>query len=102
MHVCHSVNGWLDKLLLYFQADVVKIGILHDQIVRLLRKLMSKFVKVAVIYKMKMITNVKYTDRCNQHGDDLLAVGTTARTFIAEMEDDITSFSKNIFFRYIF
>ena len=63
---------------------------------------MSKFVKVAVISKMKMITNVKYTDRCNQHGDDLLAVGTTARTFIAEMEDDITSFSKNIFFRYIF
>ena len=50
---------------------------------------MSKFVKVAVISKMKMITNVKYTDRCNQHDDDLLAVGTTARTFIAEMEDDI-------------
>ena len=58
---------------------------------------MSKFVKVAVISKMKMITNVKYTDRCNQHDDDLLAVGTTARTFTAEMEDDNSSYPRIYF-----
>ena len=59
---------------------------------------------MAVISKEKMITDLKYTDRCNQHDDDSLhvAVGTTARTFIAEMEDDIGSFSKDKFFRYIF
>ena len=48
-----------------------------------------------------MIPDVKYTDRFNQNYD-LLPVGTSARTFIAKMEDDISSFSKDRFFRYKF
>ena len=57
---------------------------------------------MAVISYEKMITDVKYTDRFNQHNDDLLPVGTTARIFIFEMEDDISYFSKDRFFRYNF
>ena len=42
------------------------IGQLHSEMVRLLRRLMEKFVKTAIITARRDLTSVNFTDRGNQ------------------------------------
>lgn len=67
-----------------FQAGAAMIGHLHSEMVRLLRRLMGKFVKTAVITASRDLTSVNFTDRDNQHDDDNIAVGLQTREYLKD------------------
>lgn len=72
---------------------------LHDQINRLLKKFLTKFVKISIISQSKLVTDVPYCAIDNQHDDDHIAVGLTTRTFLADNQDDISPHVIQTFFR---
>lgn len=82
-----------------FQANAAKIGVLHDQITKLLRKLLGKFVQVKCITSCKDICDVKYNDRENQLSNDLIAVGPKNRTYLVDYSDDLKEETETKFFR---
>ena len=86
---------------LFLQADATKIGLLHDHMTKLLRKFMLKFVKSSVIAQYKLVTEVPYQDRTNQHDNDFLAIGPENRTYICDHDDDLGPSTLSKFFRYV-
>ena len=84
-----------------FKADATKVGLLYDHMIKLLRKFLLKFVKSSVIAQHKLVTEVPYQDRVNQHDDDHLAIGPENRTFLSDNGDDIEPYTTSKFFRYI-
>lgn len=86
---------------LTLQADSTTIGIVHDHMVRLLRKFMLKFVKSAVISQHSIITEVPYSDRKNQHDDDYVALGKECRSYISDHEDEVSPATVSKFIRYV-
>ena len=70
-----------------FQAGEAMIGHLHTEMIRLLRKLMGLFVTPRVIKSQSDISAVDYKTRDNQHDDEVLAIGWTAREFLRENPD---------------
>ena len=72
-----------------------------EQIKRLLRKFLGKFVKTSVISKNADVTKVPYDEHNNQLPDDLLAVGMKNREFLADFEDDIAIQTQTKFFRLV-
>lgn len=50
------------------------MGIIHDHMIKLLRKFLMKYVQTAVI-STNNVTDVPYLERSNQYEDDNIAVG---------------------------
>ncbi|XP_060588036.1 uncharacterized protein LOC132743524 [Ruditapes philippinarum] len=82
-----------------FQANESKIGFLHVEMMRLLRKFMGKFVLTKVITASK-ITEVDFRNPSNQHQDDDLAVGMGTRSYLHD-NPDICPVVLNKFFRSV-
>ena len=74
------------------------IGHLHSEMVRLLRRLMGKFVKTAVITASRDLTSVNFTDRDNQHDDDNIAVGLQTREYLKDNQDILPPHTVTRFF----
>lgn len=84
-----------------FQADATKIGIIHSQMIKLLRKFLAKFVQASIIAQHKDITKVPYDERDKQLSNDILAVGSSNRTFLIDHADDLSPFLLDKFFSII-
>lgn len=74
-------------MIFILQAGESMIGYLHTEMVRLLRKLLGRFVQTKVITSEKDITKVQYQMRANQHDDTIIAIGWRAREYIGENEE---------------
>lgn len=85
-----------------FQADATKIGIIHSQMIKLLRKFVAKFVQASVIALHKDITKVPYAERDNHLSNDILAVGSANRTFLIDLADVLSPSLLDKFFRYAY
>lgn len=66
---------------------------------RLLRKLMVKFVTLTHIRGQPDLRHVDYDNFDNQHDDDTIAIGLQTRTLLAEMEDDLDPHTITVFFK---
>ena len=98
-HFLDFILAPLNNFNTTLQRDDSMIGYLHQEMTRLLRKFMGKFVQSKVITAETDITQVDFTLPANQLPDDLLAVGLSTRTFIADKEvpDSIlSSFFKHV------
>ena len=78
--------------MLCIQADEARVGILHLEMDRLLRRFMVKFVPPRLIRGQPNLRTVDVAARAIQHPDDLIAVGMSIRAFMAE--DIVTSAMK--------
>ena len=67
--------------MLFFQADASKIGILHVQILKLLRKFLGKVVKAKVIASCRNISDLHHHIPDNQLPNYVLAVGPCDREY---------------------
>ena len=76
------------------------IGHLNSEMIRLIRKMMSKFVKSKVIRENE-VTGVPYDNKENQLDDDVIAVGWRAREFVLE-SDTVSTEMRRKFFRYLY
>jgi hypothetical protein len=92
----------LYSLIYLFQADAARIGILADQMRRLLRKFLGKFVKNAVIAASSGVTAIPYEDFSAQLSNELMAVGTKNRTYLVEFQDHIGIEVEQKFFRFVY
>ena len=90
------------SLIYLFQADAARIGILADQMRRLLRKFHGKFVKNAVIAASSDVTAVPYEDFSAELSNELMAVGTENRTYLVEFQDHIGIEMEQKFFRFVY
>lgn len=95
------MKTYLTDITFFFKADATKIGLIHDHMIKLLRKFLLKFVKSSVITQYKMVTGVPYDATENQHDDDHIAVGSENRTFLYDNADDLDPATVNKFFRYV-
>ncbi len=68
------------------QADETKVGMLFPEMDRLLRKLLVKFVPLRLIRGQQDLRQVAYTSLANQHDDDTIAIGMSARAYLATEE----------------
>ena len=82
------MNDLFRTMVICFQADETKVGPLHPEMDRLLRKLMVKFVPLRLFRGQTDLRTVDFANRTNQHQDDMLAVGMAARPFLALEEDE--------------
>lgn len=73
------INNWI--CLLFFQADASKIGILHVQILKLLRKFLGKVVKAKVIASYWNISDLHHHIPDNQLLNYVLVVGPCDREY---------------------
>ncbi|CAC5396617.1 unnamed protein product [Mytilus coruscus] len=76
----------LNDFNVMFQAGESIVGFLHTEMVRLLRKLMARFVSTKVITSQQDITKVDFKSAENQH-DERIAIGWTAREFLSDHEE---------------
>ena len=90
------------KCLSLFQADGPKLGFLAAETDRLLRKVLMKFVLAKVIREQEDITTISFTISAHQHAYTFIAVGTEARLYLADIEDDLEQGVKPKFFRCLF
>ncbi len=90
-------------MLICFQADETKVGALHPEMDRLLRKLLVKFVPLRLIRGQTDLRTIDFASRTNQHDDETPAVGMAARTFLAveEEEGGVPSAKEAVFFRLV-
>ena len=92
-------------IVAFFQADESMAGYLHTEMIRLLRKFMGKFVKTKTISAAKDITEVEFMKTEHQHPDEILAIGMSARTFLADNPDlppeKVKSFYRSALFKFI-
>jgi len=84
---------------LIFQADETKIGVLANEMDRLLKKFLAKFVQLRHIKGQADLKQIKYETLDLQHDDDTLAVGMPARSYLSELEDEDQSI-KHKFIRW--
>ena len=75
------------------------IGMLTEQTRRLIRKFMAKFVKPVVVQKAVSVKDVAYQQEENQLDDDTIVLGLSTRTYLKEVEDDISLSARSRFFR---
>ncbi|XP_057683079.1 ADP-ribosylation factor-like protein 8 [Corythoichthys intestinalis] len=68
-------------------SDETLIGVMVDEMKRLLRKLMSKFVQMDVIRKAEDILDVDYRNKENWHDRGNIAVSHDARQYMEQVED---------------
>ncbi|XP_057683206.1 ADP-ribosylation factor-like protein 8 [Corythoichthys intestinalis] len=68
-------------------SDETLIGVMVDEMKRLLRKLMSKFVQMDVIRKAEDILDVDYRNKENWHDTGNIAVSHDARQYMEQVED---------------
>ncbi|XP_070213054.1 uncharacterized protein [Littorina saxatilis] len=78
-----------------FQSDETKIGALKEEMVRLLRLLIVKFVQMKYVRGADLL-KLDFADSNLQHDDSRIAVGGPARTLLDE--DHISPHDKNRFF----
>ena len=96
------ILGPMNEFNTAFQTDECSIGLLIPEINRLLRKFMAKFVKMAVIKDLADdLTKVPYRDEENQHSNEYLAIGTSARLYLAENKENLTVQEENSFFNSV-
>lgn len=76
------------------------VGFLHTEMVRLLRKLMARFVSTKVITSQQDITKVDLQSTENQHDNERIAIGWTAREFLSDHEE-LSPVVVNRFYRYL-
>lgn len=69
--------------------------------IKLLRKFIAKFVQASIIAQHKDITKVPYDERDKQLSNDILAVGSSNRTFLIDHADDLSPSLLDKFFRYV-
>ncbi|CAG2237094.1 unnamed protein product [Mytilus edulis] len=74
---------------LYRLDDASKIGLLHDQVKRLLRIFMKRFVKTSVIVAHTDVTLVPYNVGANFLPDNKLVVGLPCRGYLADHQDEV-------------
>ncbi|XP_045208611.2 uncharacterized protein LOC123560483 [Mercenaria mercenaria] len=101
--VFHCLEYILAPLLEFnttFQADAVMIGYLHQEMSRLLRKFLGKFVTTSAINSSSQITMVDFKNPNIQHPDDNLAIGMNARRFLND-NPDLPQETVNGFFRTV-
>lgn len=84
-----------------FQAGESMIGFLYTEMVRLLCKLMGKFVTTQTITAQQDITKVDFRCPDNQHDNTRIAIGWTTRQYIND-HDDLPPETVNKFFRFVF
>ena len=91
------------KMVICFQADETKVGALHPETDRLLRKLMVKFAPLRLFRGQTDLCTVDFANRTNQDHDNILAVGIAARTFLALEEDEggVPYAKEAVFFRLV-
>ena len=89
VEVCLGSSATRHRNVFCIQADESKVGILHLEMDRLLRRFMVKFVPLRFIRGQSDLRTVDSATRANQHPDDLIAVGMSTRAFMAE--DIVTS-----------
>lgn len=65
---------------------------------RLLRKLVVKFVTLTHIRGQSDLRHGAYDNFDSQHDDDTIAIGLQTRTLLAEMEDDLDPHTITVFF----
>ncbi|XP_063402153.1 uncharacterized protein LOC134686414 [Mytilus trossulus] len=70
-------------------ADASKIGLLHEQIKRLLGIFLKRFVKTSVIVAHTDVTQVPFDVVYHFLPDDKLVVGLPCRGYIADHQDEI-------------
>ncbi|XP_057674666.1 ADP-ribosylation factor-like protein 8 [Corythoichthys intestinalis] len=68
-------------------SDETLIGVMVDEMKRLLRKLMSKFVQMDVIRKAEDILDVDYRNKENWHDTGNIAVSHDVRQYMEQVED---------------
>lgn len=76
------------------------VGFLHTEMVRLLHKLLGKFVTTKTITVQQDITKVDFRCTDNQQDDSRIAVGLTARGYLSDNED-LPPETIRKFFRYL-
>ncbi|CAC5378676.1 unnamed protein product [Mytilus coruscus] len=77
---------------------VSMVGFLHTEMVRLLRKLMARFVSTKVITSQQDITKVDFKSADNQHDNERIAIGWTAGELLSDHEE-LSPVVVNRFFR---
>ncbi|XP_056003345.1 uncharacterized protein LOC125662754 isoform X2 [Ostrea edulis] len=77
----------LNDFNVMFQAGESMVGFLHTEMVRLLHKLLGKFVTTKTITVQQDITKVDFRCTDNQQDDSRIAVGLTARGYLSDNED---------------
>ncbi|XP_061162630.1 uncharacterized protein LOC133171854 [Saccostrea echinata] len=84
-----------------FQADESRIGYLGEEIHKLLRKFLGRFIKAGIIKNSKDLISVDFQNPENQLQDNILAVGILTRFYIAENDEDIPPVDLAIFFQNV-
>ena len=96
----HAVLPVFTRFNLLLQREDPCIHILHSQCVELLRKLLSKFVKVAVIKEATHLAEIDYHTKENQLTDDTLFIGFTTKQKLEKLkrEGEMSSSVEKKFF----
>lgn len=94
------IYTFLNNINYLLQAGESMVGFLHTEMVRLLRKLMARFVSTKVITSQQDITKVDLQSTENQHDNERIATGWTAREFLSDHEE-LSPVVVNRFYRYL-
>lgn len=79
------------------------IGYFHTEMVRLLSKMMGKFVTTRTITAQSDTTKVDFRCKDNQHYNTRIAVGMKVREFLSDNDDlHVAPLTVNNFFRYVY
>ncbi|CAC5402734.1 unnamed protein product [Mytilus coruscus] len=87
----------LNDFNVMFLAGESMIGNLHTEVVRLLRKMMGKFVTTSTITAQSDITKIDFRCTDNQQDNTRIAVGMKVRVFLSD-NDDLAPQTVNNFF----
>ena len=74
-------------ILFVLQAEASMIGYLYDEVTRLLRKFLGKFVTTKTIKPASDITTVPFRASEHQHPDSNMAIGMDARGYLINNPD---------------
>lgn len=92
----------LNEFNTLFQSDRCLMGCLKSEMDRLLRKFLAKFIKVSFIKENNAdLTQLPFCSDEAQLPDDLIAVGMSARSYLAEEEENIPIATPSRFFLYV-
>lgn len=77
----------LNDFNILFQLSETKIGMMADEMDRLLRKLMVKCVKMCHV-RGQNLQQIQFQDRSIQHDNQLIAVDMKTRDTLCQLEED--------------
>lgn len=96
------ILGPLNEFNTLFQSNQCLLGTMKQEMDRLLRKFLAKFMRSEIIRDYnKDLTQIPYTSRDAQLHDDFIAVGMSARTYLKENEENIPIATPTKFFMYV-